>query len=161
MRRLGCGGLMTEFGMGTDAPSVATMDAADAFLQGWIAWEYKQYIPKTGYANCLWNPDGSFNTTCATYYARTYARAVAGRTVSMRFNDTSSAFSLVYQMRPTIPLPTEIFASAQFRYPRGYDIVLSPAGVAVWKAVSPDVIHVWATSAATAATVLTVTLTPK
>lgn len=38
MKRLGCGGLMTEFNCG----SQPEMDAADAFLQSWIGWEYKR-----------------------------------------------------------------------------------------------------------------------
>lgn len=157
MARLGCGGMMTEFNCG----SVPEMEAADQFLQSWIGWEYKRFVPLTGFSDCLWLSNGTVNAVNARALARTYARAVAGRTQLMQFSPATGVFTLVYRMDPQIALPTEIFASSQWYYLSGWEVDVEPATAATVKQVAADVLEVHATAAATAQTVLTVTIRPR
>lgn len=52
-------------------------------------------------------------------WARTYARAVAGRPLKMSFDPKSKAFEFCYTLDLAISAPTEIFASSTFSYSSG------------------------------------------
>lgn len=119
------------------------------------------YVPMTGYADCVWNANGTLNAVNARLLARTYARAVAGHTMHMQFNATTSVFSLQYRMDPAIKLPTEIFYSADLHYPKGISVQLLPAGVAQASQAGTNVLEIRPTPEATAATVLSVVISPK
>ena len=80
-------------------------------------------------ANGLWNwIDWNFsmdNSSQADSWARTYARAVAGRPLNMSFDSASKQFDFCYQPDAGIDAPTEIFASTKFSYPQGFRVSTS------------------------------------
>ena len=63
MKRLNCGGMLTEFDIsGANVAGMQeTMAVADAYLGSWIGWEYKTFVEITGYGWGPYNPDGSVN----------------------------------------------------------------------------------------------------
>jgi endoglycosylceramidase len=124
--RLGCGGMLTEFGTcadsdaATDLAAIArTCDFADAALLSWAGWEYKSFVEITGFCNGLFFANGSVNTPLATTLARPYAKAVAGRTLVMAFNATTREFTLRYAARNDSTLPTVVALNGELVYPGG------------------------------------------
>jgi endoglycosylceramidase len=134
MKRLGCGGMLTEFGVmtcdgcGNTAPT-AVMDAADAAKQSWLFWEYKPGpTPLTGNTLTLWNADGTVNHTVAAIVSRTYAQAVAGDTRAVRFDAATGAFFLEYAVaRGVASTETRVFVAAAYHYPVGVKVVVGGA----------------------------------
>lgn len=63
----------------------------------------------------MWNPSAMEQET----WARTYARAVAGRPKSMSFDPGTKVFDFCFTMDMTISAPTEIFASSTYSYSAG------------------------------------------
>eukprot|EP00698_Gefionella_okellyi_P018391 TRINITY_DN5504_c0_g1_i1.p1 TRINITY_DN5504_c0_g1~~TRINITY_DN5504_c0_g1_i1.p1 ORF type:complete len:535 (-),score=129.34 TRINITY_DN5504_c0_g1_i1:62-1612(-) len=177
--RLQCGGFVTEFGIGYpldnhkyapmaredfvgfDDTMTATMDIMDKYLQSWIGWEYKQFIPITGFGNSFWNADGSINWPIARTMSRTYAPAVAGHTLSMSYNNITAAFVLQYAVNAAATLPTEIYLCEKVHYPNGYDVVISPMGAAVWQRLEENLLSVTAYPTTAQDTVVTVSITAR
>eukprot|EP01065_Artemidia_motanka_P031517 TRINITY_DN378_c0_g1_i1.p1 TRINITY_DN378_c0_g1~~TRINITY_DN378_c0_g1_i1.p1 ORF type:complete len:496 (+),score=181.11 TRINITY_DN378_c0_g1_i1:63-1490(+) len=92
--------MLTEFGGcdGNDLPECTTvMDLADKHLQSWT--EYDGFgqggaFPRPAYIDTL---------------ARTYARAIAGEPISMKYDAASASFELCFTIAASIAAPTEIF----------------------------------------------------
>merc|ERR1711871_1606129 len=80
----------------------------------------KHLFSWTDYGNsqgATWEPSTDQQAT----WARTYARAVAGRPVNMTFDIRSPTkdFEFCYELNLDIDAPTEVFASSAFHYPGG------------------------------------------
>ena len=76
-----------------------------------------------------WTPDANESIS----WARTYARAIAGRPLNMSFDHGSGAFALCFETSNKIDTsvaPTEIFASTFYRYPNGAAVSTTPNLVA-------------------------------
>merc|ERR1712167_147650 len=56
-------------------------------------------------------------------WARTYARATAGKPVNMSFNPETKEFHFCFVLDISITEPTEIFASETYSYPNGTAVV--------------------------------------
>ncbi|CAF1141355.1 unnamed protein product [Rotaria sp. Silwood1] len=95
--RLGGAGFLTEFG-GCDGSSTcdnqleAGMLEADEYLQSWTYW------------------GNSYSSTALiARLSRVYARAIAGRPISMTYHADKRIFNLYYYADKTINKPTEIY----------------------------------------------------
>ncbi len=172
IKRLGCAGFLTEFGLGACAgcgnvETVKVMDACDQYKQGWLIWEYKPFQGnRTGWSNSLWYPNGTEKTAVAKELARTYARVVAGVTESISFNATTGAFSLSFTTSASVTDgTTKIYLSERLNYPNGFDVqALSedPAVTVTW--TKPETNHIFVTydpTTAPAGTVIAVQITRK
>eukprot|EP01121_Diplochlamys_sp_Union-15-3_P017331 TRINITY_DN6080_c0_g1_i1.p1 TRINITY_DN6080_c0_g1~~TRINITY_DN6080_c0_g1_i1.p1 ORF type:complete len:410 (-),score=39.87 TRINITY_DN6080_c0_g1_i1:66-1184(-) len=135
MERLGCGGFLTEFDINGDPITVG--DYAERYKQSWTTWEYKAYVPKTGWSYGFWFPNGTINTAVVKSHSRTYAYAIAGTVVSSEFNAKTSEYNLSYRINPTCKLSTEIYLNEALYYPRGWNITFSPPDVASWSRLEP------------------------
>eukprot|EP00947_MAST-08B_sp_MAST-8B-sp1_P003756 g3756.t1 len=111
LKRLGGAQMQTE-GMqcsGVQSECTTNMDALDANgLWNWIDWNFSMD-----------------NSSQAESWARTYARAVAGRPLNMSFDSASKQFDFCYQLDAGIDAATEIFASTKFSYPQGFRVSTS------------------------------------
>eukprot|EP01088_Endostelium_zonatum_P010738 TRINITY_DN2431_c0_g1_i1.p1 TRINITY_DN2431_c0_g1~~TRINITY_DN2431_c0_g1_i1.p1 ORF type:complete len:372 (+),score=62.72 TRINITY_DN2431_c0_g1_i1:185-1300(+) len=140
VKRLNCGGFLTEFGVANDDSQipdfVRTMDVADQFLQSWMIWEYKAYIQITGWSWGFFNPNGSLNEHVVSKSVRTYAQAIAGRAESMYFNQETSYFKLVYLYKKASVGPTEIYVNEEYNYVKGFNVSITPAGQS-WQKITP------------------------
>eukprot|EP00047_Mylnosiga_fluctuans_P012814 m.27931 g.27931 ORF g.27931 m.27931 type:complete len:502 (-) comp4477_c0_seq1:131-1636(-) len=164
-KRLGAGRWVTETGVGT-------LDLLDLYSISWMHWDYKWF------ANLTWDNPGLFKTDgpwlpCANrtsmadcldrsqppQYARTYAKAVAGKTQSFVFNSTTRIAVLNYDINPNCRQPTILFASTTWIYPKGFSVELSPSNIATWTLQGPDHIIVTHTTPVIGGA-LAVTITP-
>jgi len=73
--------------------------------------------------------------------SRTYAPAIAGIPISMKFDSSTGYFYLVFKINTTIQAPTEIFLNEKFYYPNGFSVTISP-DVATYTAVSTNYINI-------------------
>lgn len=89
-RRLACGWFCTE----TDNADFSNF--ADPYFQSHLRWEYKAYVPMTGWNYGFWNANGTLNPQYVSESSRTYARAIAGHGVHMAYNTSTFDFSLTY-----------------------------------------------------------------
>jgi len=67
--------------------------------------------------------------------ARTYARAIAGKPLSMAFDSSSARFHLNYTAFDVITedeVFTEVFLHNGFYYPAGFDVVIDPSEGTEW-----------------------------
>ena len=94
IKRIGGGGLMTEWGSLSNTPlDLAEMNhvlrLADDYLQSHIYWQYKDYhdITCTGDGGISLYPEGTIQDDKVKILARTYAEAVAGTTKKMKFRE--------------------------------------------------------------------------
>jgi len=179
-QKLGTGLMLTEFDGGNFVSDKASFDdicaEADKYLLSWSLWEYKPFCIhnesdpyyanvsqwdlfgacKTGYGGPVWNANGTVNEVVAQHYARTYAFAVAGETVSMSFDPTKAVFTLVFNANLQITEPTLIYLSEDIFYPNGYNVDLQ--GAANWGVQYTNVIGI---NTAPGAKTISVTITPK
>jgi len=140
MKLLGCGGFLTEFDVGTSsdtAQAIETLESMDLHKQSWTGWEYKPFVPITGWGWGFFNPNGSIDDIIVKTFSRTYAYAIAGTVQSTYFDWKTSQFYLQYTIKPSCTLPTEIYLSEKLYYPRGFNITISPANVASWSRLEP------------------------
>lgn len=129
MQRLGCGGMLTEFGIrhcsgcGTIIDE-RVMDRCDAMMQSWLFWEFKPFEgAKTGYSSPIFFPNGSINHAQAFNVSRTFARAVAGVTDVMKFDLATGAFTLSYTVSAGVTVGvTDIYFSEAYHYPSGFNV---------------------------------------
>lgn len=135
--RLGWGGMLTEFDIGgSTAEQERTMALADAHGLSWTGWEYKQYVPMTGWNNGPFSPSGAVNATRIAALARTYPLAVAGHNVTFAFAPANGAFTLHFTPHtgsasggcpsPGLATTTVVFASTGYVYPGGFNVTLTP-----------------------------------
>lgn len=139
-RRLQTAAFMTEsdHAPGREVAAGDIGDGADAFLQSWTTWEWKNFFrgchsdvsqlcewgaDKTGNAGQWPGPEPS--SSFQEGYARTYTTAIAGEAKKMFFNVTSGDFELQYAIKNTkSKVPTEIFVWPE-RYPGGANVVVT------------------------------------
>lgn len=160
-RRLKSGSMLTETcdptctgGLFGRAGGVA--DGADRFLQSWATWEWKTFCRESNQTNHSTSQNGVWGSCKTGYgpkwqgdlpanqsdYARTFAFAVAGTTEEMKFNSSSGDFTLKYNASTTCKLPTEIFLSLQFHYPRNFTVAIEPRTAATYRYLPPNNLQV-------------------
>ena len=119
--------MMSEWGA-TDNLAAIGIDAAsaDRYLMGWTHWAYKFWNdPTTADGDQgLFADDtdlSSVKQAKARILVRTYAQAVAGTPLVMRFQPGSGRFWFRYRPDRSITAPTRIFVSP-LHYPHGYRV---------------------------------------
>lgn len=136
MKRLQCGGMLTEFytSAGKIEDMFETMTVADKYQQSWIGWDYKAYHPphpsmKNDRCCALWNGTG-LNQIYVQNTTRTYPRAVAGNTIKFYFDSSTKEFSLVYEISSTCNSTESIvYLNEKMHYPSGYKVTVTPSTV--------------------------------
>ena len=110
---VGGSAMMTE-GLSCDSTNettvqecVTVMDDLDRNLFSWTDYGDSQ--------GALWQP----SELQRQVWARTYARAIAGKPLNMTFDQGTKAFQLCYTIETAINAPTEVFASSKYSYPAG------------------------------------------
>lgn len=132
LKRLQCGGFLTEFSITSSNPS-NVMDEADKRLQSWMAWDFKPYYDITGDSGSIWFRNGSINANVTALISRTYAQAVAGKTISMKYDSKTSTFALSYVVTESCSSTiTEIYLNEAQHYPGGFEVTISPPDAATW-----------------------------
>jgi len=135
---------------------------ADRYFQSWLNWEYKAFVPRTGFDYGFWNPNGTLNNNTISNLTRTYARAIAGKGVNMTYNDTTFDFQLAYRVNSNCTLPTEIYLNAAMHYPNGVQVTLEPSNVgATWSQVSPNEIFIFTNVTVSDDTLIVVSISPQ
>ncbi|EAR97960.1 glycosyl hydrolase family cellulase (macronuclear) [Tetrahymena thermophila SB210] len=136
IQRLNVGGFLTEFFVsgGSFAENQKVMDMCDKYNQGWLGWIYKPYAdPYRDEGRCTYNngTNGGFyyNNGTAVYeivhtIVRTYASAIAGKSINQYFNNTSGEYQLEYRLCIECG-QTEINYNAEHYYPQGFNIQIS------------------------------------
>jgi endoglycosylceramidase len=112
---------VSEFGA-TDSTSLLTAFTtyANAEQVGWAYWTWRYYDDPTGSGSeALLRTDGRLRAT-ARVLAGTYPEAIAGRPVSVSFNQASGHFLLRYRPARDGGAPTVIFVPTSLHYPHGY-----------------------------------------
>jgi len=167
-RRLGGGGLLTEFGAtGNRTESIRAinwlLDAADNFLQGWAYWQFKYYADLTtsGTGEGFYNKDGVLEENKVKALSRTYPQAVAGIPIYIEFHPENGKFELDYHINPSIVLPTEIYLNEKYYYPKGYTVSVTPTNTATWNSPAPNTLHIIPVFGARNNTLVTVTIVAK
>jgi len=135
LKRLQCGGFLTEFGIGDDdgtSPSalqdmINTMNAMDAHFQSWAGWEYKMFDPITGFGDSVWFPNSTLNVPVCKIISRTYPQVVGGHTLLISYEDSTATFNLQYgTLSPSLCSPiTVIYLNEKLNYPNGFSVTLS------------------------------------
>lgn len=121
--------MMSEWGA-TDTVRALEIDAAaaDRHLMGWTHWAYKHWAdPTTADGDQgLFEDDadlGSLKQDKARVLVRTYAQAVAGTPLRMRFDPADGRFRFRYRPDRSVDAPTRVFVSP-LHYPRGHRVVV-------------------------------------
>ncbi|GMH55275.1 hypothetical protein TrRE_jg4641 [Triparma retinervis] len=103
IKRIGGGGMMTEWGSLSNSDlDLAELNhilrLADDYLVSHIYWQYKDYhdITSTGDAGISLYPNGVIQDDKVKVLARTYAEAVAGETLVMKYREDKNHFTLNY-----------------------------------------------------------------
>ncbi len=145
MAKIGGASFMTEWGGVNFTPRRTDPDGGDTVegewvlaesdrqFQSWTHWSLNFFgpAPATG-AEALCAAGGF----CILNLVRPYAQAIAGTPVDMRFDPATGTFVLAFQPEARIRAPTEIFLPP-YRYPKGYDVELAPAGANFTAALCP------------------------
>jgi len=136
IERLKCGGFLTEFDTDNEPRGAETMNKCDELLQSWAQWQYKSYVPITGEGHGFYNKDGTIDNVKLRLLSRTYAHAVAGRTISSQFNPTTRGYRLAYSLQTGVAArgPTDIYVNEALQYPNGFAVTVasSPARPTKW-----------------------------
>eukprot|EP01126_Amoeba_proteus_P055817 TRINITY_DN6951_c0_g2_i3.p1 TRINITY_DN6951_c0_g2~~TRINITY_DN6951_c0_g2_i3.p1 ORF type:complete len:466 (-),score=64.19 TRINITY_DN6951_c0_g2_i3:49-1446(-) len=99
---MGGSSMLTEFGGPDTIPeTVDVMDTADDFLQSWLLWDDFSQVPSGDLKAIL---------------IRTYARAVAGKPLTMKFDSKTNDFHFCFLLDLSIKAPTEIFVPVSEKY---------------------------------------------
>ena len=141
MTRLNAGGWVTETGE-------AQLDLLDAWQLNWMQWDYKWFANRTYDVPGLFitDPDSDGHETCVNRtsfddclnrdavptWARTHAKAVAGKTVSFAYSSLTNVATLTYIPDGDIEEPTVVFVSNRWIYVNGFDVDVKPAGAIYW-----------------------------
>lgn len=103
------------------------LKTAEEHLQSWIGWVYKPFVPITGPGESIINSEtGEIREEYTRLFSRTFAHAVAGRVISMKFDDESKRFVLEFVPDFSVAKPTEIRVMKRIHYPEGYDVQVEP-----------------------------------
>lgn len=130
-QRVGGAGIITEFGACSNPVQCVkeinrVADNADRDFQSWMYWQYKFYDTP------FFNGDGTNMTWKITALSRTYAQAIMGKPLSIRFDTDSGAFRLQYEVKAG-NAPTQVYFNQAGWYPNGFEMIVSP-GIQVVKA---------------------------
>lgn len=136
MKRLKCGGILTEFSVGSGNISkkneienaLDLVKQADENIQSWFIWEYKKFVPITGSNYGFFFPNGSY-TEAHTLFSRPYAQAVAGRIEIMKIDTKNKIFNLSFIPDYSIKEPTIIYINNELYYPYGYILSVEPKDI--------------------------------
>ncbi|EDO44690.1 predicted protein [Nematostella vectensis] len=140
LKRLQCGGMLTEFqaSSGDLQSCLKTMATADQYLQSWMGWIYKPYYPSNKKAPykvaALWDEDG-LNDVWVENTCRTYPHAVAGHTIAFNYDPISLEFSLQYETSPKCKSTETLIYLNTDAYQKvggGFKVSITPVGVANW-----------------------------
>jgi len=97
---------------------------ADRAFHSWAYWQFKYFHDITtvsGPVESFYNADGSLQDAKVAMLSRTYARAIAGRPLHMRFDPDTGAFRLVYIANSTTSkLSTDVYFNEATHYSGGY-----------------------------------------
>lgn len=140
-KRLGGGGMMTEWGALSTQPGALQQmqriaQLADDHLQSWIWWQFKDYDDVTtasiGDVESFYFANGTLQHEKVKTLARSYARAIVGTPVAMNFEISSGNFKLSYRYNATVgnsqaaSVPTEIYVAQPYYYEHGFKYDVSP-----------------------------------
>jgi len=153
-KRLGGAGMMTEWGALSASPGAMQQihriaGLADDHLQSWIWWQFKDYDDVTtasiGDVESFYDSKGNLQVPKVKALSRTYAQAISGTPTSMKFNETSAQFHLTYTYSAAVPTtaPTVIYYNAEWHYPRGFLIFVTPSNFVSWTSLETGYIQLW------------------
>ncbi|XP_064403689.1 endoglycoceramidase-like [Halichondria panicea] len=163
IEKLGCAGFVTEFRLGDKT----TLAKADEYLISWTGWDYKAYVPITGSSNGFWNGvNGTLNTDLVKTMSRTYAQAVAGVAMEMKFDPDSLKFSLKYTITDACSSTvTEIYLNEDIHYQMGYTVTLETSdkdgGGVMWSSPKHNTVQVQHDPTLPHGSIVTVTIEAK
>lgn len=112
-------------------------------MQSWSYWQFKLFndITTAGPEESFYNGT-DLSVPKVKALSRSYAQAIQGLPLLMDFNAETSEFQLIYNLDTTIQGPTVIFLNEKWYYPNGYQVRLSPSGLATWSKISTNYIQV-------------------
>ncbi|KAI9206223.1 endoglycoceramidase [Polychytrium aggregatum] len=132
--RLKIGLMLTEFDIAYRASESVgwikeTLASADQHLQSWIGWEYKRFLPITGFGDSFFDPDtGELWQKMVPLFSRPYAQAVAGKITFMNFSQETSRYELRFVANEATQLQTtEIRFLKRTHYPNGFRVRIWPS----------------------------------
>jgi len=135
-------GFMTEFGAIGDSKGELNhlnrlMGFADDQFFSWTYWMLKSYhdFTTSNKAEPLYGPDGQVEMQKLRTLSRTYAQAVQGMPMRMRFDPANADFEFDFKASNATG-PTEIYLNEDLHYPNGYSVSVSPEGC-----ITPDSKH--------------------
>lgn len=167
-KRIGGGGMMTEFGaVAVSQNSVDAIDfltsLADANLQGWSYWQFKYFqdLTTSGSGEGFYYPNGTVEVSKLKSLSRTYAPAIAGIPTQMLFDPDTANFQLNYQANTDITAGTVIFLNEQLYYPNGFTVGIEPAGSATYNKTSTNYLLVSTSPSTKNNTMIWVNINPK
>lgn len=135
--RLGVPLMITEFGACLTEASCTqeisqVADVSDDYLVGWAYWEFKTYKDLTTSAGTgeegFYNKDGTLQEWKVKALARSYLMTTQGVPTKFDFDMATSAFEAEFTVNTSITAPTVVFASKQYYYPNGTQVVVSVKG---------------------------------
>ncbi|KAI9206222.1 glycoside hydrolase superfamily [Polychytrium aggregatum] len=142
-KRLSTGLMMTEFDIAFgDGKRAAWLEnafrLADKHFQSWIGWEYKRFVPITGFGDFMFDPQtGELVKGFVPLLSRPFAQAIAGRALSMSFDPETKQFDLEYELiQSSRTSVTEIRFLKRVQYPNGFQVKVKPSKGITWE-VSP------------------------
>ncbi|KAL4454599.1 hypothetical protein ABPG74_021804 [Tetrahymena malaccensis] len=131
IQRLNTGGFLSEFYVndGPQSDVLKAMDMCDQYQQSWLGWTYKPFWNFCDTTSSGSNGGFYYNNGTAVYeyvhnVARTYATAIAGKTISSFFNSTSGDYTLQYNLCVECG-QTEINFNSEHYYPNGFAVQIS------------------------------------
>jgi len=142
--RLQCGSMCTEFGSCPSSQKEfddmeSQMNVFDEYLESWIGWSSKLFGNYTGDCGTLYDNNGVLNMRVVEKLSRTYAQAVAGRTQSMKYDNVTKNFSLVYSICGECQGETEIYLNEDVHYENGFDVTVD--GSVEWYQPKKNRVH--------------------
>jgi len=168
MRRMGVGGMMTEFGaMEGNVIGLENLNyilgITDSLIQGWGYWQFKSFDDITtqsqGPYESFYDENGNLYEPKVKALARTFAPVIAGIPIQHTFDPVSAIFTLVYSIDTSIALEdqqTQINFAPNFYYPGGVNVSVDPESMATVNQTSN---RIFVTHNQGAVGTLTVTLT--
>ncbi|KAL0487854.1 endoglycoceramidase EGCSE [Acrasis kona] len=141
LKRLKCGGMLTEFDISPDRMDnfVEIFSSSTHFKQSWIGWEYKPYVRITGFGRSVFNDDGTINQPLVKMVSQTWAQSVAGTITHQTFDFKNGTYELVYDVNANCKLPTVVYVSRE-RYYKNKPVVKIEGGV--YKEQGKNYIHI-------------------
>jgi hypothetical protein len=159
--------MLTEFGSTINSTNAITLlnkhgDDADSAFQSWSYWQFKDYhdiTSSSGPIESFYDADGSLQLNKLASLSRTYAPAIAGRPLLMKFDTKTKQFDLVYKYNAGTSGNTEIYLNEAIHYARGFNVTLVPQNAASWARVRANRLEVTHSNAFGPGIVLTLRIT--